>query len=280
MNDHTDIPYLATLRQELVRAVARRNRRHRQLMVATRLTVAAAVVAVAATVGVSVFGAAGTGPQNANAAILHRVSLAITPQTDVILHEQTTNTIGDQEWNYEFWQLSDPPYTGRVIKGGVESGFSGDTMATYDPTSNTIQEQTYQSQPFDDPVAQLRQLLNDGDAQIVGTTTIDGQAVYEIQAHSTDNMLFNGTIYVDQNTYQPVVAKIQQNSYDCGHATPCSGLETIHFVAYEYLPDTPANQALVSITAQHPDARVIPPSSTGTSTGATSTTPSAKSGTK
>src|SRR5438445_731752 len=81
--------------------------------------------------------------------------------------------------------------------------------------------------------ARLRELLANGDAQIVATTTIDGQDVLKIVAHSSNDMLFNGTIYVDTKSYRPVLAEIQQNAYDCGHSSPCSGLERIRFLAYE-----------------------------------------------
>jgi hypothetical protein len=127
----------------------------------------------------------------------------------------------------------------------------------------------------------VRALLDNGDAQIVGTTTLEGRRVFEIRAHSSDDMLFNGTIYVDRQSYEPVLAEVEQRGYDCGQSTPCAGLEQIRFLAYEYLPQTPESMRLLSTIAQHPSAHVIGASSgSDTSTGQTQTTPSAKNGSK
>ena len=98
---------------------------------------------------------------------------------------------------YEFWQRSDVPEDARIIKGGAETSFNGNTADSYDASTNTIREQQLSQQNLpEDPVAKIRALLDSGDAQIVDTTTLDGHAVLKIQAHSSDDMLFNGTIYV------------------------------------------------------------------------------------
>src|SRR5439155_12730665 len=207
------------------------------------------------------------------------VRLAVTPPAGVVLHEKTINTLGGLQWGYEFWQRSDPPYSYRVIKGPTEAAFTGSTIETYDPATNTISAQPDpQPKLYDDPVAKLRELLAKGDAQVIGTTTIDGRDVLKIVAHSSNDMLFNGTIYVDTKSYRPVLAEIQQNAYDCGHSSPCSGLERIRFLAYEYLPATADTLRLVSLEAQHPGASVAAaPAPTDTSTGQTATTPQASS---
>jgi hypothetical protein len=275
-----EIPYLSALRAELVRAAIRSNRlRARQVRAARAGLLALALGAAAA--GLALLGANGSTTPSANASVLRAVRSAVTPPARTILHEETINTLGNLRWRYEFWQRSDAPQDARVIKGGTEASFNGSVVDTYNPSTNTIQERSTQETTPEDPVVKVRALLDNGDAQIVGTTTLEGRRVFEIRAHSSDDMLFNGTIYVDRQSYEPVLAEVEQRGYDCGQSTPCAGLEQIRFLAYEYLPQTPESMRLLSTIAQHPSAHVIGASSgSDTSTGQTQTTPSAKNGSK
>src|SRR5207237_4891443 len=81
MNDtrHLDIPYLTALREELLRGAARSNRRRRRMLLASRIAVLAVALAGAATAGFSLFGGRASGTQNADAALLQHVRLAVTP---------------------------------------------------------------------------------------------------------------------------------------------------------------------------------------------------------
>jgi hypothetical protein len=237
---------------------AHANCRRLRLVRTTRIAVLALALAGAATAAAALLGASGSAISSADAAVLRAVRSAVTPRPGTILHEQTLNTLGDLQWRYEFWQRSDAPENARVIKGGSESSFDGTTMESYDPSTNTIREPPANQQDTpEDPVTKIRTLLDNGDAQIVGRTTIDGRPVFKIQAHSTDDVLFTGTIYVDRQSYEPVLAEIEQRAYDCGHSTPCAGLERIRFLTYEYLPANTQNLQLLSTATQHPSARVI-----------------------
>lgn len=269
---HLDIPYLEALRSELVRAASRQNRRRRIRVAAARLAVVSATVAGAAVTVLTVFGAGGPVVQSADAALLRHVRNAVTPPAGVVLHEKAVTTIGSTTVNFEFWQRSDDPHAYRVDKGGFEGAYTGSTTQTFDPASNTIVEHPAdQAEPYVDPVAELRTLLAKGSARIVGTTEINGESVYEITASSSTDMLLNGTIYVDATTYHPVRADLGP-----GACPRCGGPEQIRFLVYEYLPATPANVSLASLTAQHPDARVVDAPATPTSSGATSPPPSPK----
>jgi hypothetical protein len=83
--------------------------------------------------------------------------------------------------------------------------------------------------------------LTTGTAKVAGTVTINGQSLYEIE-------LANGVVgYFDQSNYRPVYLDNPQ-----GDKT----VVRTHVLAYEELPLTSENERLVSLTAQHPDARV------------------------
>jgi hypothetical protein len=271
---HPEIPYLKNLRFELVRVAARQNRRRRVRIVAVRLSLAGVSLAAAAVAGLTLFGAGGPAAQSADAAILRQVRRAVTPPAGVVLHEKALTTIGSMTVDYEFWQRSDEPHAYRVDKAGFEGAYTGSATQTFDPATNTIVERPAdQAEPYIDPVAEVRQLLAEGSAHIVGTTEIDGERLLEITASSSSDTLLDGTLYVDATTYHPVRAELGPSAcHDCG------GPEQIRFLVYEYLPATPANVGLTSLTAQHPDARVVEAPAPPTSSDATTPPPAPKQG--
>lgn len=266
MDEH-DIPYLNTLREQLVTGIAARQQPRRRRRLILRVATASAATAAAAIAAVVLIG--GNTTSNADASILRHVRAALAPSATVILHEQAVATLNGSRVDYQSWQLSSAPYSYRRIKGPTETSYDGTTLVGYDAATNTIREQPASApQSFDDPVATLRQLLRSGDATILATTTIDGRRVYEINAHSTQPPL-EITVYVDAATYAPVRAELP------GPGCPgvdCAGPETIDFLTYEQLPATDANRKLLSVTAMHPQAHVDS-APTPTTTGAEGTTP-------
>ena len=270
MDEH-DIPYLNTLREQLVTGIATRRQPHRRRRLILRLATASAATAAAAIAAVVLIG--GNPTSNADAAILRHVRAALAPSTTVILHEQAVATLNGSRVDYQSWQLSSAPYSYRRIKGPTETSYDGTTLATYDAATNAITEQPASApQSFDDPVATLRQLLQSGDAAIVATTTLNGRRVYEIKAHSTQ-LTLQGTVYVDAATYAPVRAELPGPG--CPGAD-CAGPETIDFLSYEQLPATDANRKLLSVTAMHPQAHIVS-APAPTTTGANGTTPNTPS---
>ena len=91
-----------------------------------------------------------------------------------------------------------------------------------------------------DPVETVRAELTTGTAKVAGTVTINGQSLYEIE-------LANGVVRYFESNYRPVYLDNPQ-----GDRT----VVRTHVLAYEELPLTSENERLVSLTAQHPDARV------------------------
>ena len=88
---------------------------------------------------------------------------------------------------------------------------------------------------------QMRVLLSSCGAHLVGHATIDGRDTLEIRAQDG-----HSTYYVDPDSYAPVELD----------TTGTTGGVDLHFTTWEMLPGTDANDALLSLTAQHPSATV------------------------
>jgi len=219
------------------------SRRGRRLLLgggAMAATVAASVVALIGTSGSG-------GPPTANAAILARVTGAMSPPADIIVHVKETGVLSDgTQVGVEWWQETSAPYALRLLKGPtgreVEGAADGTTSSRYDAATNTIYEQEDAKPPtLVDPVESVRAALAAGTGQVAGTVTIDGQSLYEVE-------LSNGVVaYFDRNDYRPVYI---DNPQDGGSVV------RTRVTTYEELPVTSANRQLLSIAAQHPGASV------------------------
>jgi hypothetical protein len=98
-------------------------------------------------------------------------------------------------------------------------------------------------QPDDaDPFrAKLAALLAVGEARDEGHVTIDGRDAVKLVLGDGSSIYF-----VDASTYAPIEFR----------STGEGGRTTLRFPVYEKLPATPANEALLSLQAQHPSATV------------------------
>jgi hypothetical protein len=125
------------------------------------------------------------GPTPANAAILHHTLRAVTPPPNTILHVKVVGGRDGTQFSGETWQQTAAPYASRGMKGPVgsqEFAENGTTSFLYDPSTNTIYERPDSSPPtFVDPVASLRQALNNGSAHVEGTVVIAGESLYKIE---------------------------------------------------------------------------------------------------
>jgi hypothetical protein len=127
------------------------------------------------------------------------------------------------------------------------------------PTSNTITvspDERGAAEPAVDIAQMLRSLVDSGHARVVGETTLNGIAVYELAV--TGAPFGEGTAYVARDSHYPVLIE--------STGGPCNCAETIRFQTYEYLPASPANLQLLDLTAQHPGARVVIKEMRGTTT--------------
>jgi hypothetical protein len=244
--EHDEVLRLA-LRDDLIAAPHRRPARWRLSM---RFAIpAAAVTAAAATVAlIAIVGTAGSGgPAAASAAIVHRALRAVTPPANEILHTEVVGVQNGVTVVGETWQETSPPYASRGLKGEPghqgEFGDDGRTSFEYDPSTNTIDDQPDSSPPtFADPISQIRQELASGQAHLSGVVTIGGASLYRID-------LPHGLIgYFDASDYRPRYLDDPQRD---------GSVVRLRVAAYAYLPMTPANRALLSVTGQHPSARIV-----------------------
>jgi hypothetical protein len=255
--DEQDERFRGALRAELVALAAEPSARHIRPARQRHRLLAPAVAAAAALAGLVVVLVATVGstrPGVAAAAVIRRASAAITPAAGAILH---TKIIIEQNGSKlsasESWALRtrSDRLTGRFVfmtrpdGRSTEIATDGTTSELYDPAANTIYERpTSPPGPAPaqivDPVAALRQQLESAVATVVGTTTINGSAAYEI---NFDN---GSRGYFDRATYYPI-------RYDSPDA---DGIVEVRFVTYEYLPATTDNMRLLDLGAQHPSAGV------------------------
>jgi hypothetical protein len=240
-----DEPLRLRLREQLLPAVPATKRR--KLSLRFTLPAAAGVAAATAAVAIALIGTASTGgPTPADAAILHRTLAAVTGPANQILHVKTIDVTGGTTFVGEWWQQTSSPFASRGVKGPVgnlgEFADNGTTSFLYDPSTNTIYERPDSAAPvFTDPVSLLRQQLANGQASVTGETTINGEALFGIRLSS------GITTYVDKGSYIPrYIDSPQRNG------------STLRFrvVSYEYLPSTPRNTQLLSITAKHASATI------------------------
>jgi hypothetical protein len=228
-------------------AVSHAPRPRRRLSI--RITLGAAAGAAAAAIAVvALIGTAGSGgPAVADAAVIHHALTAVTWPANAILHEEVVGVQNGMQVEAQWWQETSAPYASRGMKGAAghqgEFADNGTTSFQYDPGTNTITEQPDSSPPtFTDPISQVRQELASGQAQVAGTVVINGASLYKID-------LPHGLVgYFDTNDYQPRYIDDPQRD---------GSVVRLQVVAYGYLPMTGSNRAQLSLTAQHPTARIV-----------------------
>ena len=88
----------------------------------------------------------------------------------------------------------------------------------------------------------IRTQLQDHKLKLDGTATVDGREAIVLKTADGSEKY-----YVEPVTYDPIKTIIQN---------PGGGMITTTFSQYQVLPDTPANQRLLSLRARHPGARI------------------------
>ncbi|MBS1882745.1 MAG: hypothetical protein JSS97_07295 [Actinobacteria bacterium] len=255
--------YRHQLHDAIERDLARPGPSARPRRRALAIAVPAAVAAVtAAVLLLSAGGAAGPsltggGPSLAEAAIIHHIRAQLTAPGGSILHEAATVTpTGGSPMQFELWEQTGGTGVYRVIKYGTEASQSATQNETYDPSTRTVTVSPLPPAVHAREVAhsvdlagKLKEMVNSGQATATATT-FDGIPAYEIQVDvSGDQQLSNATAYVAQSDYRPL--EIDSSK---GKAV---------FSTYEYLPATPANEALLAVTTAHPGAKVVNEAGTG-----------------
>ena len=249
----TDIPdtldnYRNQLHAAIERDLARGTRTGRLKRRALVLSVpATAAAATTATVLLTAGGA--SGPSLASAAIIRHVRAELTAPPGQILHESATVTLPDgSSMPFELWTQ---PGTGvyRVIKDGQEVSQSDTENEIYDPSTNTVTISPLppaihqrEASRGGDLADELKRMVDSGQATAT-PTTYNGIPAYELSLNPSGDTVLNGTAYVAQSDYRPL-------------ETDSTSAKVV-FSAYEYLPATPANDALLAVTSAHPGATVV-----------------------
>jgi outer membrane lipoprotein-sorting protein len=253
----TDIPdtldtYRDQLRDAIERDLARSTRTGRLKRRALALSLpATAAAAAVATVLVTAEGAA--GPSLASAAIIRHVRAELTAPPGLILHESATVTLPDGSSSpFELWAQTGDTGVYRVIKSGNEVSLSDTKNEIYDPSRNTVTVSPLPPQIHQREVSRgrdladrLRQMVDSGRATAT-PTTYNGISAYELSLHASGDTFLNGNAYVARSDYRPLEINSTTN-----------GGEKVVFSTYEYLPATPANDALLAVTSAHPGATVV-----------------------
>jgi hypothetical protein len=253
----TDIPdilvtYRSQLHAAIERDLARGTRTGRLKRRALALSVpATAAAATAATVLLTAGGA--SGPSLASAAIIRHVRAELTAPPGQILHESATVTLPDgSSMPFELWVQTGGTGVYRVIKDGQEVSLSDTKNEIYDASTNTVTVSPLppaihqlEVSKGGDPAAELKRMVESG--QVTATpTTYNGTPAYKLSVNSSSDTLLNGTAYVARSDYRPL--ELDSASHP--------GAKVV-FSAYEYLPATPANDALLAVTSAHPGATVV-----------------------
>ena len=239
-----------------------RHRADRQRRWGTRLPRRAtglglAVTGAAAIALVALVGSTGSGgPAAADAAIIRHVRAELTAPAGSILHEVATVTpTGSSPGLFELWAQTGGTGVYRVIKYGSEASQSATQNETYDPSTHTV---TVSPLPpaiharevahSGDPAVELEQIVNSGQATAT-PTTYDGIPAFELRVHASGDPNLNGTAYVARSDYRPLEIDSTKGR--------------IVVSTYEYMPATPANDALLAVTTAHPGATVVNQTSNG-----------------
>jgi hypothetical protein len=286
-------PSLVRFEGELEDAIRRDVDVHRRRRARRRIVSVAAVLAAAAAVAIGVLTAM---PGTGRSAVARAAAAAAGPTgsvVHVVANGRDVNTAGAAStWRLETWQETSAPFAHRSVR--TANGVTAEEVTVdgvtrlYDPAANTI----YTTPPFTtsskptpppgragkapgvpmkpgsdaskanpakgaspvktgsqppgedaDPIrAKILGILGSGAASEEGHATVEGKDALKLVSNDG-----TATIFVDPQSYRPIFWTT---------SAPDGSTSTVHFDTYETLPGTAATDALLSLSAQHPDARV------------------------
>ncbi len=204
--------------------------------------------------GVSLAGAFANGAFVARAAAAQAAAALENVPANAIMH---THTIGRQDngdgttvsWEDESWRQTSAPFAGRMVEHGPDGPVAESAVdrqghgLLYDAATNTIYQgpstDAAQIASADEGFrSQALDMLNSGQAVEDGHETVLGRDAIRIVSKDGHEVYL-----VDAATYDPLEWR-----------TTGTGGVTLTFGAYEVLPASAANLALLDLAEQHPGA--------------------------
>lgn len=232
-----------------------------------------------------------TAPWQNSPGFLAKAQAALTPPPGSVLHmrwESTDHPTSPQQCTVkrgpsEIWIDQTEPHRYRALFFGIDPNQPGDPRAhvcaksthyewggtltfgdkaeyalTFVPPNKLWFNTLTFNFPWD-PVADIRRAISTGHAHDEGKTQLDGRTVERIRfanffCPDLTTVCSHATYYyVDPDTFAPVELDGVSNVAPPG--VPAVRYRSVtRYLTFEYLPRTPANLALASIRAQHPNA--------------------------
>jgi hypothetical protein len=228
-----------------------------------RLAVAFAVSVVVAAAAASAVGIP-LARWHGSPGFLERAEAALTPPAGSILHYRWETKIPDgsgcEPGSHEIWIEQAPPHAYRALLtdciGAPREigGLMGTKKILELASPDTLIAPDLIFDVSTDPVGELREAIRAGRAYDEGTAQVGRRTVERIRWECPPDAPCAGRpsyTYVDADTYAPVQDVIAGGF---GSGTGERFDIVVRYVAFEYLPRTPANLALTDIRAQHPNA--------------------------
>jgi hypothetical protein len=214
------------------------------------------------------------GGTRAQAAVLHRALLAITPPAHTIQHIVSVMHQGAYVLRLESWQSIDQPGSDRRLETASDcAGASRDISdsltelqwfdqahgrilrAPLDPAKVRASWPAYGPRTQFDPTVGFADALRDGEAHVVGESSVDGMPVTRISwpPDPADPSSVN-ILTVETATGKPLAWQ-----WGGGNRDATGGIVAQQrFETYEFIPENGATSAALTETASHPDATVLP----------------------
>ena len=238
-----------------------------------RVAVAAALAMLLA--GALVFAIRPWGGGPANAALLRRVQLAVTPPPHTVQHIRQILHQGSTVVTTESWQSIDDPGTLRWRQTqSTCGGWVTDNSSTlteqqwFDADNNRVLRtplvpaKVRASWPAAgprtefDPTVPFARALENGQAHVSGSTAIDGVAATQISwpADAATDPTSRNILYVNTTTGVPIAYAWGGGKLDATGGVVAQQL----YPTYEFIPEGPATARALSESAAHPNATLMP----------------------
>lgn len=250
-------------RRAVADVIAREQRRPRARLGSRRVAVAGALAVAAAALAVSL-----VAPWSGGPGVVERAAAAIGAPPDTVLHLRVAGVSTDlgtgavvHRGTTELWLAGAAPHRFRGffdLPFGTSTIEAGGSSASIDALvfhadTDTLDTHRLQMEVPGDQLDGVRAALADGRAVDEGRVELDGREVLRIAVHGLGPEGTDATYYADPQTYAPV--ETVSDGFLVNGAKRYHVRLVQRFLAYEYLPATPANLKLADIRAMHPDAK-------------------------